>query len=36
MDVEEAKADNAILEEDLEEKCIHIRELNEALEENDD
>ena len=36
MDVEEAKANNALLEEDLEEKCIHIAELKEALEEKDD
>ncbi|KAL7539525.1 hypothetical protein ACHAXR_009909 [Thalassiosira sp. AJA248-18] len=36
MDHEEAKADNALLEEDLEEKCIRVAELEEELEEKDD
>jgi len=36
MDIEEAKADNALIEEDLEEKCIQIHKLEETLQWKED
>ena len=36
MDVEEAKADNALLEDDFEEKCVEVERLEKDLEAKDD